>query len=69
MSFEVRHSGEESEAFWQPGIGRRKVDARLFEPTIKVVEASVDFNKDTTGKIISLTLHQGGRDIEGQKIK
>ena len=36
---------------------------------LKVVEASIDFNKDTTGKIISLTLHQGGRDIEGQKIK
>ena len=36
---------------------------------LKVVEASIDFNKDTTAKIISLTLHQGGRDIEGQKIK
>ncbi len=36
---------------------------------LKVVVASIDFNKDTEGKIISLTLHQGGRDMEGKKIK
>jgi len=36
---------------------------------LKVVEASVDFNKDANGNIISLTLHQGGRDMEGKKIK
>jgi CubicO group peptidase (beta-lactamase class C family) len=36
---------------------------------LKVVEASIDFNKDPDGKVTSLTLHQGGRDIEGKKIK
>lgn len=35
---------------------------------LKVVPASVDFNKDENGSIISLTLHQGGQDIEGKKI-
>ena len=29
---------------------------------LKVVEASITFNKDADGNIESLTLHQGGRD-------
>ncbi len=36
---------------------------------LKVVKASIDFNKDTNGIVTSLTLHQGGNDIEGKKIK
>jgi len=36
---------------------------------LKVVKASIDFNKDAGGKVISLTLHQGGQDVEGKKIK
>lgn len=36
---------------------------------LKVVEASIDFTKDSLGKVISLTLHQGGRDMPGEKIK
>lgn len=36
---------------------------------LKVVKASMDFNKDAGGKVISLTLHQGGQDLEGKKIK
>ena len=36
---------------------------------LKVVEASIDFAKDSLGKVISLTLHQGGRDMPGKKIK
>ncbi len=36
---------------------------------LKVVEASIDFNKDESGKIKSLTLHQGGQNIEGKKIR
>ena len=42
-----------------------KVD-RFF---LKVVPASMDFNKDENGVIESLTLHQGGRDMVGKKIK
>lgn len=36
---------------------------------LKVVTANMDFNKDENGKIISLTLHQGGQDMEGKKIE
>lgn len=36
---------------------------------LKVVKASIDFNKDAGGVVTSLTLHQGGQDIEGKKIK
>ena len=42
-----------------------KVD-RFF---LKVVPASMDFNKDENGVIESLTLRQGGRDMVGKKIK
>ncbi|MBK9982458.1 MAG: serine hydrolase [Saprospiraceae bacterium] len=33
----------------------------------KVVDAQINFNKNDDGKIITLTLHQGGRDITGKK--
>ena len=36
---------------------------------LKVVPASVDFNKNDKGDVISLTLHQGGQDVEGKKIE
>ncbi len=36
---------------------------------LKVVPAKVIFNKDSNGKIESLTLFQGGQEIEGKKIK
>ncbi|MFT7627714.1 MAG: D-alanyl-D-alanine-carboxypeptidase/D-alanyl-D-alanine-endopeptidase [Ulvibacter sp.] len=36
---------------------------------LKVIAASIDFNKDENGDIESLTLHQGGQDIVGKKIK
>jgi len=36
---------------------------------LKVVAASVDFNKDDNGKVISLVLHQGGQDLTGKKIE
>jgi hypothetical protein len=35
----------------------------------KAVEAQLTFVKDSTGKIASLILHQGGRNMPGQKIK
>jgi len=35
----------------------------------KVVPASMDFNKNDKDEIISLTLHQGGRDMEAKKIE
>jgi CubicO group peptidase (beta-lactamase class C family) len=36
---------------------------------LKVVEASVTFNADETGKIISMTLHQNGQNMPGKKIE
>jgi len=35
---------------------------------LKVVKASITFNKDEAGKVKSLTLHQNGRDIEGKRL-
>ena len=34
----------------------------------KVVDAQIDFAKNDKGKVTSLTLHQGGRDMPGQRI-
>jgi len=33
----------------------------------KVVDAQITFNKDKTGKVTGLTLHQGGRDMPAKK--
>ncbi|MBN4047306.1 DUF3471 domain-containing protein, partial [bacterium AH-315-P13] len=35
----------------------------------KVVPASIDFNKNDKDEVSSLTLHQGGRDMEAKKIE
>lgn len=35
----------------------------------KVVPASIDFNKNDNGEVTSLTLHQGGSDMEAKKIE
>ena len=36
---------------------------------LKVVEANVVFNKDDSGKVVSLTLNQNGQSPKGQKVK
>ena len=36
---------------------------------VKAVEASVTFNRDENGKVISLTLHQNGQDMPGLKVE
>lgn len=55
-----------AQATGQPQIELFPEDEDTF--FLKVVPASVDFNKDENGSIISLTLHQGGQDMEGKKI-
>jgi D-alanyl-D-alanine-carboxypeptidase/D-alanyl-D-alanine-endopeptidase len=35
----------------------------------KVVDAQITFVKDSTGRVTGLVLHQGGRDMEGARIK
>lgn len=36
---------------------------------LKVVAATIDFNKNELGEVVSLTLHQGGQDMLGKKIE
>ena len=36
---------------------------------LKVVEAKIEFEKDESGKISGLILHQGGQKLPGKKIK
>lgn len=36
---------------------------------LKAVKASIDFNKNSTGAVTSLTLHQNGKHIKGEKIE
>ena len=36
---------------------------------LRVVEASITFNKDDSGKVTSLTLHQGGQNVPGPKVE
>lgn len=36
---------------------------------LKVVDAQIEFNKDESGIVTSMTLFQGGREIPGKKIK
>jgi CubicO group peptidase (beta-lactamase class C family) len=36
---------------------------------LKVVDATIDFVSDGSGKIIKLVLHQNGRDTDGKKVK
>ncbi len=35
---------------------------------LKVVPSSVYFEKDTSGTVTGMVLHQGGRDISGKKV-
>lgn len=41
-------------------------ESRFF---MKVVDAEIDFERDDTGKVVRLVLHQGGRDMPAEKIK
>jgi CubicO group peptidase (beta-lactamase class C family) len=69
--FEIEVSSAGSQLFAQ-ATGQSKFELFAGKPGsfyLKVVEASMDFNKDSAGKVTSLTLHQGGQDIEGKKIK
>jgi CubicO group peptidase (beta-lactamase class C family) len=41
-------------------------DTKFF---VKVVDAKIEFVKDETGKVNKLILHQGGRDMEGKRVR
>ncbi len=36
---------------------------------LKVVPASIDFEKDDAGKVVGLIMHQGGQDMPGKKVE
>lgn len=62
----------EGNQLFTQATGQDKVEVFAEKPGsffLKVTPASIDFNKDDNGKIISLTLHQGGRNMEAKKIK
>jgi len=64
----VRSKGQQlfAQATGQPEFELFAEDEDTF--FLKVVPASVDFNKDTSGKVTELILHQGGQDIPGKKV-
>jgi len=41
-------------------------ESRFF---LKVVDAEIDFERDDSGKVVRLILHQGGRDMPAERIK
>jgi D-alanyl-D-alanine-carboxypeptidase/D-alanyl-D-alanine-endopeptidase len=54
------------------GTGQPKLQLFAEAPTeffLKEVDAQITFEKDSTGKITRLVLHQGGRDLPGVKTK
>ena len=68
FSIKVRSDGQQlfAQATGQPEFELFAEDEDTF--FLKVVPASVDFNKDDSGKVTELILHQGGRDMPGKKI-
>src|SRR5664280_577027 len=62
----------EGDRFFTQATGQEKVEVYAESETkffLKVVEASIEFVKDDTGKFSKLILHQGGQTIEGKRIK
>ncbi|MEO6407037.1 MAG: serine hydrolase [Ferruginibacter sp.] len=69
--FEIEVTADGNHLFAQ-ATGQSKFEIFEEKPGtfyLKVVKASIDFNKDSNGKMKSLTLHQNGKDTEGLKIK
>lgn len=69
--FEIVVTTENNSIFGQ-ATGQPKFELFAESPDnffLKAVPAKVVFNKDSTGKIESLTLFQGGREITGKKTK
>ncbi|HSP40768.1 MAG TPA: serine hydrolase [Gillisia sp.] len=69
--FEIVVTKENNSIFGQ-ATGQPKFELFAESPDnffLKAVPAKVVFNKDSTGKIESLTLFQGGREIIGKKTK
>ncbi len=62
----------EGDRIFTQATGQEKVEVYAESETkffLKVVEASIEFVKDDTGKFSKLILRQGGQTIEGKRIK
>jgi CubicO group peptidase (beta-lactamase class C family) len=62
----------EGDRIFTQATGQGKVEIYPESETkffLKVVDAQLDFVKDESGKFNKVILHQGGRDIEGKRIK
>jgi CubicO group peptidase (beta-lactamase class C family) len=56
--------------FLTQATGQQQVEIYPASPTkffLKVVEAEIDFNRDGSGKVTGLVLHQNGRDMPASK--
>ena len=63
---------KENDALWAQATGQSRFQIFPEAPErffFKVVDAQISFTMDGTGKVTGLTLHQGGRDTPGPKIR
>ncbi len=67
MSITLNGSQLETQLTGQPKIPvYAETENRFF---VKVVDAQLEFTKDSSGKVTQMILHQGGRDMPAKKIK
>jgi CubicO group peptidase (beta-lactamase class C family) len=62
----------EGDRIFTQATGQNKVEIYPESETkffLKVVDAQLEFVKDDTGKFNKVILHQGGRDLEGKRVK
>jgi CubicO group peptidase (beta-lactamase class C family) len=62
----------ENDAVWAQATGQPRFQIFPEAPAkffFKVVDAQISFTIDGAGKVTGLTLHQGGRDLPGSKIR
>jgi hypothetical protein len=62
----------EGDGIFTQATGQGKVEIFPESETkffLKVVDAQLEFVKDESGKFNKVILHQGGRDMEGKRVK
>ncbi|HSN50761.1 MAG TPA: DUF3471 domain-containing protein, partial [Bacteroidales bacterium] len=62
----------EGDRIFTQATGQGKVEIYPESQTkffLKVVDAQLEFVKDDSGKFNKMILHQGGRDMEGKRVK
>ena len=62
----------EGDSIFTQATGQSKVEIYPESETkffLKVVDAQLEFVKDESGRFNKMILHQGGRDVEGKRVK